>query len=321
MLIPTHVPVRTSSKRKSESTLVGRSSKRHRSSRASCTSLNKNESGVSSHVRSLTGNELQAVEYINELISHGARSFATGWLLEDTQMSLWYIDRMGVVQSTRFDIFKESHYLLLLIAAISSASLHDIGVCHLIKADPNSKTFETWDDMTLELHNVSSDTTKILPELNFKVTDRGDIYTDYGGVGRGTTIIPIRPIGDTAQLLDLNDEERLVAKIAWPPAYRDSEGNFVKKIRQCLTNAGNSHILKHIVDIKCSLSHTMGDAKLPRAFMDLEKPAGCEERIFRCFVMTRYDRLENVNSVDEFKQVFIDVVRGTFPFSLRTSIL
>ena len=36
----------------------------------------------------LTSHELQAIEYVNEIISHGVRSFATGWLLEDTIMSL-----------------------------------------------------------------------------------------------------------------------------------------------------------------------------------------------------------------------------------------
>ena len=45
---------------------------------------------------------------------------------------------------------------------------------------------------------------------------------------------------------------------------------------------------------------------------DVTPPEGFQERVFRCLVMTRYEKLESVNSVDEFKKVFVDVMRGTF---------
>lgn len=65
----------------------------------------------------LTNNELQIAKYLNEILSHGVRTHASGFLLEDTLMSLWYADRMGLIQSVQFDIFKEPHYLLLVVAA------------------------------------------------------------------------------------------------------------------------------------------------------------------------------------------------------------
>ena len=71
--------------------------------------------------RVLTENELQSAKYINEMMSHGVRDYATGWLLQDTTMTLWYADRMGLVQSAPFDIFGEPHLLLLLVAALARA--------------------------------------------------------------------------------------------------------------------------------------------------------------------------------------------------------
>ena len=47
---------------------------------------------------------------------------------------------MGVVQAARFDIFKEPHYLLLMVAAMTSASLHDMGMCHVVKRNLGGRT-------------------------------------------------------------------------------------------------------------------------------------------------------------------------------------
>ena len=61
-----------------------------------------------SHGRSseLTGNELQIAKYLTELMSHGVRTYATGFLLDQETMTLWYADRMGLVVSVPFNIFK-----------------------------------------------------------------------------------------------------------------------------------------------------------------------------------------------------------------------
>lgn len=290
--------------------LSERSCKRHCSEDTVCGSPDRGSGTDLPNV--LTQDELQALEYVNELISHGIRSFATGWLLEDTKMSLWYIDRMGAVQASRFDILREPHYLLLVVAAMSFASIQEMGVSRLLSANSTSgKQFENWDGMMLELDEADTDVGKV-PDLQFELAEPERILVDYGAVGRGTTIASVRPTGRAMEKLHLEDDRTLVAKIAWPPAYRRSEGEFVQKIRQRLIDRGHINILKHLVDIKCSMSRTMAQAGLPRALMDLGPAPLFEERICRCFVMTRYERLEMVNSVDEFKRVFIDVVRGTF---------
>ena len=54
----------------------------------------------------------------------------------------------------------------------------------------------------------------------------------------------------------------------------------------------------------------MEHINLPRAFMDLDESSNFDERELRCIVMPRYERLEAVESVDEFKKIFIDVVTG-----------
>ncbi|EED80082.1 predicted protein [Postia placenta Mad-698-R] len=67
--------------------------------------------------------------------------------------------------------------------------------------------------------------------------------------------------------------------------------------------------LRHIVDMKCWISRTIEEIRLPRAFMALHN-FGYERREFQMIVMKKYEKLEQVESVDEFTRVFCDVVRA-----------
>ena len=240
------------------------------------------------------------------MLSHGIRSFATGWLLNDTKMTLWYGDRMGVVMSKPFDIFHEAHYLVLFLAAIFSSELKNLGISPFVKSP--SDQFNGYEDSTLEFDEADTDH-GTMDNLKFKISHVERLRTDYCAVGRGTTIIPICAIEQTLQAMDLGKND-LIAKLAWPSKTRTPEATFVKIIRRRLREERREDMLKHIVDVKCSLTRTMEQMDLPRAFMDLDESSNFDERELRCIVMPRYERLEAVNNVDEFKKIFIDVVTG-----------
>ena len=57
----------------------------------------------------LTHNETQIAKNLHELLSHGIRYYATGFLLENTKLSLWYADRFGIVKSRSFNFILEPH--------------------------------------------------------------------------------------------------------------------------------------------------------------------------------------------------------------------
>lgn len=260
--------------------------------------------------RVLTENELQSAKYINEMMSHGVRDYATGWLLQDTTMTLWYADRMGLVQSAPFDIFGEPHLLLLLVAALARADHRRLGLCPLLTfptGTKKDKKFSNYNDVTLDLPGAIDCEGKKLQELSFSIMPDTAIQTDLGTIGRGTTIVPIKARGLAVKLFG---RRQLIAKIAWPVETRHGEDTLIRKIRHKLKE-NKPEYLKHVVDLKCSLGRTLEELELPRALMtDLPVLQNFERRVLRCLIMEEYSPLETVKSLDEFQTIFVDAVQG-----------
>ncbi|KAI0931585.1 hypothetical protein AcW2_000442 [Taiwanofungus camphoratus] len=123
------------------------------------------------------------------------------------------------------------------------------------------------------------------------------------------TIVPVKAAGRAKQAWGT---EELIVKIAWPPKMRDAEGYFIKRDRKQLSDH-RSEYLKHVVDLKCSLIRSMQEMKLPRASMGDLRDFGLdnvEERVCRTLVLKAYSPLELVSSPEEFKIIFIEVVRA-----------
>lgn len=233
---------------------------------------------------------------------YGIRSYATAWTLDDTTMKLWYADRMGLVCSKSFDIFEEAHYLVLFLAAITSADFGDLGICHLVKTPSN--VFDTYKTMTFEIDEAETDD-RALSELKFKILSTS--VHDSVVVGRGTTILSLQTINeDVPPTL----RGRSIAKIAWGYNQYTPENVTVKAVRQGLRTKRRKDLLKHIVDIRCAVNRTMQEVALPRAFMLDKQPKQRHICAFRCFIMKPYLGLEMVDTVEEFKTVWVDTIRG-----------
>lgn len=223
-------------------------------------------------------------------------------------MTLWYADRMGLVQSTPFDIFKEPHLLLLTMAALTHADHYKLGLCPLLEFQSHTREFGSYNGTMLDLSLALDCDGKMLPRLKFSIVPDHTIQTDLGTIGRGTTIVPVNPNGETATRLF--GDGRLIAKFAWPVVTRHGEDTFIRKIRRKLKEK-KPECLKHVVDLKCSLGRTIEELELPRAFMnDLPVLQKFEKRMLRCLVMEEYSTLESIDGLDEFKTVFVDTVRG-----------
>ena len=145
----------------------------------------------------LTDNEVQIAKYLNELLSHGIRYYATGFLLENTRMSLWHADRCGIVKSRYLDCILEPHYFLLMVAALYKASPPDLGFCTLASGMPTDFLSHDGAVLTLPHHAQKIEEGSIGEETHFdlNIGDSKLLNVRYGTVGRGTTIIPVRPCG------------------------------------------------------------------------------------------------------------------------------
>lgn len=121
----------------------------------------------------------------------------------------------------------------------------------------------------------------------------------------------------TEKVKVLFGKDELIVKMAWPLKEWDVKDGFIRIIWQEL----KTHVpcwLNHIADLKCSITQNMKQMDLPRFYMsDL---LGYEEQIFHLMMMKKYEVLEQVNSVDEFKKIFIDVVNGIYPCTIKHQI-
>ncbi|KAI0929585.1 hypothetical protein AcV7_005079 [Taiwanofungus camphoratus] len=292
----------------------------------------------------LTGNEVQAAKYINDMLSHGIRSYASGFMIDNTIVTLWYGDRMGIVLSKPFDFMEEPHMLLLAIAAITSANHAHLGICPFLKFP--SGAYDSYSNVKLEVddklafdadgrplqklifgkggHARSTSTIngivrncwtsqsactdllsiggETLDDPAHILPTYGTISAEFGAVGRETTIVPIKATGAAATLFGQDD---LVAKMAWPPKKCQPEDKFIRVIKQKIQQQG-PRWLRHIVDLKCSITRRMDEMNFPRVHM--QKLLDHEDRVFKIMVMKKYEALQLVDGAEEFKQIFVDVV-------------
>ncbi|KAH9920046.1 uncharacterized protein B0H18DRAFT_1122146 [Fomitopsis serialis] len=261
----------------------------------------------------MTHNEVQAVQYMNHLMSSNVRSFGIGWLVEDTNMRLYYGDRMGIVVTRKFKFLREESRLFMrCIAAMGQASVHGMGIfrdLHFPENKQKETEFERYEGSQLRITARRPDASEPEP-FEFDVDVDGKtrwIYTQYGALGRGTSVIPIKATLETDTYQHFKTD-KLVAKIAWPDALRSAEDSIVIAVRTKLSETKRQY-LPHIVDLKCYVTRTIEEMKLPRAAMGLDHD---DERVCRVLVMQWYQRLETVESVDDFKKVYTDVVRAHY---------
>lgn len=247
--------------------------------------------------------ELHAAAYATESLSSGARLYSTGISIRETEMKLWYADRMGIVFSAPFDFLVEPHLLFLILGAIASSTLDNLGVCPIL-IFPDHTRYDSYSDSIIELTRAYNPRGDKLPNIRFKFDSEREAHFAYGAVGRGTSVIPIKP---NRSLKSLCRKDKLVAKMGWASIRRPAEDMTIRTIRRRLRQ-GAPDILQHVSDMKCSIARTAQDMGLPRVFMS-ELPVS-EERVFRTLVLKAYEPLAAVNNAEEFKVIFIDAVRG-----------
>lgn len=284
---------------------------------------NKNRNKVTGY----TLKELQLLKYLNELLSNGARISGWAFLVEDRMMSLWYADRIRVIKSVPFDMFTDSHYLLLMVGAHHFADMHAFGLNPLLSLPNDARYISSYDNMTLTLPTIvsgalpppgaSSSTIKAFDEgsvasssdvqFTLKVDSKHPISTAYGTIGRGTTVIPVEATGDAAKLCGTGS---LVAKLAFPLKNREPEDGFIRVIRRKMNeNTEAQKFLKHIVDLKCSFTCDLTALGLPDAVIG--NVADDLYRCFRALILPELLPLEQVDSPEELQKIVLGILAGT----------
>lgn len=234
-------------------------------------------------------------------------------------MTLWYIDRMGVVASAPFDFMDEPHFLLLYIAAIRYATPARLGFFSKLgftNGNVTADRLDTFKGVTLDLSGSAELDSNILPDLRFvlDVSEGRPVISTHGAIGRATLVVPVQPASDCEAAVTLCGKDKIRAKISWQSESRAvGEDSHIRVARTKLeaNDSFRTHI-KHLVDMKCALTQSIEEMNLPCAFMfGLPADDAKSHRICRIIVMKEYLPLRMVDSVEEFKTIFLGVVKGT----------
>ncbi|KZT65930.1 hypothetical protein DAEQUDRAFT_490057 [Daedalea quercina L-15889] len=267
----------------------------------------------------LSDDELHVALYIMEMMERNIRSFASGFSVKGTTVTLWYGDRMGLVASTEFNFLEEPHLLLLAVAALGAADADRFGVCPYL-------TRPSYGDLlrpelffppmkACDAYGVPMDKQGV-----FKVYHPGPDRLTFGRrqklVGTGTIVFPLKAIMSQS-ILD-GDNEQLIAKVSWPYERSSAETTTLKLVYAALVKKAPRY-LKHVTELKCYVEESFAEHGLPRAAMlglETEKP-----RRFVLMVMMRYEPLYLIPGVADFQKVYIEVVRAHWWVAETSNIL
>ena len=187
-------------------------------------------------------------------------------------MSLWYLDRMGLIKSADFDFLRLPHLLLLYVAAIKYATPRRLGFFDLLDFPPDmdASTLKTFRGVCLRLPTALDINGRVLRDLRFAVdvSGRRQVILPHGSIGRCTTIVPVKTAASSQVTQHLCEDEKLVVKISWHSPQQVGEDRYIRIARVALQKDETTlRYLQHVVDMKCSLTRTIGEMGLPRALM------------------------------------------------------
>ncbi|KAH9925276.1 uncharacterized protein B0H18DRAFT_1009413 [Fomitopsis serialis] len=251
--------------------------------------------------------EVQVVKYVNQIMSSNVRSYAVGWLIEETKMRLVYGDRMGLIFTKEIDFLQDDAALfLLIVAATGAAGVHDLGIhpaLHFRHKDAvvfSSRTGYVGAKIRLDVQGAQG-MEEFVFDVDVTKADPRAVYTEFGLIGRGTTVIPVKAEqGVTSKAAEKLKDESLVAKVAWPHKSRQAEDKMIRAVRRCLVEKGKEKYLD-----------TIEEMGLPRLAMGVV-PEEQDLRVCRTLILKRYERLETIGSQKGFHTVFVHVVRAHY---------
>ncbi|KAA1476852.1 hypothetical protein DENSPDRAFT_843973 [Dentipellis sp. KUC8613] len=271
--------------------------------------------------KQLTADKQQLAHYaLESLYNIGNRRFIIGIFVKDLTLSLWYFDRIGVIKSEELYFLLEPELFMFIVAAVYSCDSEHLGYEPLPQPpDRDGWPFSSIKDSTLTLPCYStSDLQDVDAPVTFIVSGEA-LHTQYGIVGRGTVVLPIR-LSPGSSCEGLNVDRHYTAKFSWPVHTRVAEDDLIRRIR----TAAGPRWQRHIPDLKLSLTIERASNKLaflPRAYLKSLTGPAPETRFLRILITPRYRRLRDVQSLEHFKKVFVDVVRVHRVVFLKANVL
>ncbi|KAM6496760.1 hypothetical protein JOM56_007233 [Amanita muscaria] len=242
--------------------------------------------------------ELRLAQKVLECLSSSCRRSMTGIYVDGCSVTLWYYDRMSAIRSRPFDFEHRPSYLALVLYAISRCGIHQAGY------DPFHEFSNTRFGAQIPATTLKS-SRLVIPSSGasycFQITRDKLIYSSHELLGRGTKVYPVILQPDEDEVL-INEEEQ-VLKLYWPNTDDPLEADTIEHLHQHVPEIAN-----YLPSISFSASFTRDELGLPSSRLESYASSDPENRLLHVFTTRRYDKLWEVNSVEEFQEVFLDCV-------------
>jgi len=263
----------------------------------------------------LTADQLQLATYALECLAATSRYFVTGIFIDKFDVSLWYFDRMGAIRTAAFKFNTTPQLLALVVFALSNCDpVHagfDPNIIPPTPTEPSTsqgaqnarleRPLTTMWGAILVLPVTASPVAGNASHQTRYVIEGNLLYAYRGLVGRGTMVYPVKHIGTPESIAS-----NLVVKLSWPVAHRPREDHIIAKLRRDVPEMRD-----HLPDLKFSATYSPDDriVSLPRTRIpSLPSPPIIENRVFTVLVTSRYEKLWEAGTVEEFQKIFIDFV-------------
>jgi hypothetical protein len=248
-----------------------------------------------------------------KMLCSNLRSWVTGILVQGTEASFWYADRMGVIVSSRFSCIEQPNLLYLAGLAIRSSTRKGLGISAFLSFTTDTDVNE--EDAKIDFQNARIELPSPIWGSGEPVTEASALcfgqsnweYPDVATgqmVGRGTVVIPVRCMC-TESRWRFGISRNSVLKFAWANSTFSVEDATVRLIRTRLRET-RPKMLVHVTELRASLTKNMEEMGLPRANMIVMEDA----RVLRVQLLERHLPLQLVSSADDFKACFLDAVNG-----------
>ncbi|KAF9492573.1 hypothetical protein BDN71DRAFT_1473715 [Pleurotus eryngii] len=253
----------------------------------------------------LTIDQTQIANYALECMASTVhRRWTIGVMVDNFWVTLWYFDCMGAIVTQPFDFAEEPWKLALVALALGRCTPTQAGFEPLI-LQPSGDTATGLPSFDRPISTVVG-AEIVLPrdiakpskqDPRFVIT-APPLYVYRGVVGRGSIVYP------ATALSGLFKNHQLVAKWSWPLTVRKREHNLIDRLPKSVPL-----MQQHLPEVLEHREYSMEELGLARCKIGSGgETSRYEARKLTIVILPRYKHLWELDTVEKFKSVFIDIV-------------
>ena len=258
-----------------------------------------------------TVEQLQLARYALECMAAASRHYVAGVFIHRFNISLWYYDRAIVARTVDFNFETQPEMLALVLYALFTCDSRHAGFDPFIipASHPCPSHINQLFEASTSIGQSEGDQIVLISKdgsvKRYKITGKR-LFANRCLVGRGTVVFPV----STTDESDVTDEQQVV-KISWPDEKRVKEAAVIGKLRKAI-----SEMARHLPDVASFLDMTADQLHLPRHLLNITVTEDLDRRL-HVMAMKRYKALWDVDSVEEFQEVFVDCVECALTVALK----